>query len=128
MRPNGSGSRAYRGHPSVNRWVVAGSINDVTDITDAYAFTPNQTREYYLSLCPAAGSTCCGNSGIDTLTAFCRALDQDGNVLLMSEADTDDGNRYRTTFDAGVLYYLTGDSGDTMGVTVDYRLFVYEIQ
>ena len=109
-------------------WVVAGSINDVIDTTDEYAFTPNQTRGYYLSLCPAAGSTCCGNSGIDTLTAFCRALDQDGNVRLTSEADTDDGNRYRTTFDAGVLYYLTVDAGDTMGVTVDYRLFVYEIQ
>ena len=109
-------------------WVVAGSINDVTDITDAYAFTPNQTREFYLSLCPPEGSTCSGNSGIDTLTAFFRVLDQDGNVLLTSEADTDDGNRHRTTFDAGVLYYLTVDAGDTMGVTVDYRLFVFEIE
>lgn len=109
-------------------WVVAGSINDVTDITDAYAFTPNQAREFYLSLCPPEGSTCSGNSGIDTLTAFFRVLDQDGNVLLTSEADTDDGNRQRATFDAGVLYYLTVDAGDTMGVTVDYRLFVYEIQ
>ena len=109
-------------------WFVAGSINDVADITDAYAFTPNQTRGYYLSLCPPEGSTCSGNSGIDTLTAFFRVLDQDGNVLLTSEANTDDGNRHRTTFDAGVLYYLTVDAGDTMGVTVDYRLFVYEIQ
>jgi hypothetical protein len=109
-------------------WVVAGSINDVTDITDAYAFTPNQTRGYHLSLCPPEGSTCSGNSEIDTLTAFFRVLDQDGNVLLTSEADTDDGNRHRTTFDAGVLYYLTVDAGDTMGVTVDYRLFVFEIQ
>ena len=32
-------------------WYVAGSINDVTDITDAFAFTPNKTREYYLALC-----------------------------------------------------------------------------
>ncbi len=109
-------------------WVVAGSINDVTDITDAYAFTPNQTRGYNLSLCPPEGSTCSGNSEIDTLTAFFRVLDQDGNVLLTSEADTDDGNRHRTTFDAGVLYYLTVDAGDTMGVTVDYRLFVFEIE
>ena len=49
-------------------------------------------------------------------------------MLLTSEADTDDGNSRHTTFDAGVLYYLTVDAGDTMGVTVDYRLFVYEIQ
>ncbi len=108
-------------------WYVAGSINDVTDITDAFAFTPNQTREYYLALCPPEGSTCSGNTGIDTITAFFRVLDQDGKVLLTSEADTDDGNRQRTTLDAGVLYYVTVDAGDTMGVTVDYRLFVYEI-
>ena len=79
-------------------------------------------------LCPPEGSTCSDNSGIDTLTAFFRVLDQGGNVLLTSEADTDDGNSRHTTFDAGVLYYLTVDAGDTMGVTVDYRLFVYEIQ
>jgi len=108
-------------------WYVAGSINDVTDITDAFAFTPNQTREYTLALCPPEGSTCSGNTGIDTITAFFRLLDQDGNVLLTSEADTDDGNRHRTTLDAGVLYYVTVDAGDTMGVTVDYRMFVYEI-
>jgi hypothetical protein len=108
-------------------WYVAGSINDVTDITDAFAFTPNQTREYNLALCPPEGSTCSGNTGIYTLTAFFRVLDQDGNVLLTSEADTDDGNRHRTTLDAGVLYYVTVAAGDTMGVTVDYRMFVYEI-
>jgi len=79
-------------------------------------------------LCPPEGSKCSDNSGIDTLTAFFRVLDQGGNVLLTSEADTDDGNSRHTTFDAGVLYYLTVDAGDTMGVTVDHRLFVYEIQ
>lgn len=107
-------------------WYAVGSINDVTDITDAFAFTPNQTREYYLSLCPPEGSICDDNSRIDTLTAFFRVLDQDGNVLLTSEADTIDGNKYFATLAAGVLYYVTVDAGDTMGVTVDYRLYVYE--
>jgi len=107
-------------------WYAVGSINDVTDITDAFAFTPNQTREYYLSLCPPEGSICDDNSRIDTLTAFFRVLDQDGTVLFTSEADTIDGNKYFATLAAGVLYYVTVDAGDTMGVTVDYRLYVYE--
>jgi len=107
-------------------WYVEGSVNDVTDITDAFAFTPTQTREYAVSLCPPGSSACNGDTGIDTLTAFFRVLDQDGNVLLTSEADTESGNGQRMTLDAGVLYYLTVDAGDTMGVTVDYRLFAYE--
>ncbi len=112
----------------IDTLILMGVLNFATDFTDAYAFTPNQTRDFYLSLCPPEGSTCSGNSGIDILTAFFRVLDQDGNVLLTSDANTDDGKRHRTTFDAGVLYYLTVDAGDTIGVTVDYRLFVYEIQ
>lgn len=107
-------------------WYVTGSVNDVTDITDAFAFTPSQTREYAVSLCPPGSSACNGDTGIDTLTAFFRVLDQDGKVLLTSEADTESGNGQRMTLDAGVLYYLTVDAGDTMGVTVDYRLFAHE--
>lgn len=109
-------------------WYVVGSIDDLTDITDAFAITPNQTREHVLALCPPESSNCDGNTSIDTLTAFFRVLDQDGNVLLTSEADSENGNSNRITFDAGVLYYITVDAGDTMGVTVDYRLFVYEIE
>ncbi len=133
LEPNGDIGNAnlpsYPARTSTDQeigWYVVGSINDLTDITDAFAFTPMQTREYVLALCPPEGSTCDGNTGIDTLTAFFRVLDQDGKVLLTSEADTDNGNQHRTTLDAGVLYYLTVDAGDTMGVTVDYRLFVYE--
>jgi hypothetical protein len=107
-------------------WLVTGSIDGVNDITDAFAFTPLQTREYVLALCPPDGSACDSNNGIDTLTAFFRLLDQDGNVLLTSQADIVDGNSHRITLDAGVLYYLTVDAGDTMGVAVDYRLFAYE--
>jgi hypothetical protein len=107
-------------------WYVTGSVNDVTDIADAFAFTPSQTRKYVLTLCPPGSSACNGDTGIDTLTAFFRVLDQDGKVLLTSEADSDKGNEQRMTLDAGVLYYLTVDAGDTMGVTVDYRLFAHE--
>lgn len=108
-------------------WYVAGSIDGVTDTRDAYAFTPNRTSEYALTLCPPEGSRCSEASEIDTLTAFVRVLDQDGNVLLTSQADTENGNSQKMTFDAGAFYYVTVDAGDTMGVSVDYRLFVYEI-
>jgi hypothetical protein len=107
-------------------WYVAGSIDDIADTRDAFAFTPNRTSEYAIALCPPGGSSCDESAEIDTLTAFFRVLDQDGKVLLTSQADTDEGNSHQVTFDAGVLYYVTVEAGDTMGVTVDYRLFVYE--
>jgi hypothetical protein len=108
-------------------WYVDGSIDEINDVTDSFAFTPNQTRQYDLALCPPESSICDRNTGIDTLTAFFRVLDQDGNVLLTSQADTVNGNKHRMTFDAGVLYYVTVDAGDTMGSIVGYRLFVYEL-
>jgi hypothetical protein len=107
-------------------WYGVGSVNDVSDITDVYAFTPAQTSNYYLALCPPEGSACDYNSGIDTLTAFFRMLDQDGNVLLTSEADSVNGNGLSTTLDAGVMYYVTVDAGDTMGARIDYRMIVAE--
>jgi len=107
-------------------WYGVGTVNDLSDITDAYAFTPTQTRDYYLALCPPEGSSCENDSGIDTLTAFFRVLDQDGNVLLTSEADTVNGNGLSTTLDAGVMYYVTVDAGDTMGARIDYRMIVAE--
>lgn len=109
-------------------WYVAGSIDDVSDTRDAFAFTPDRTGEYVIALCPPEGSRCNKGAEIDSLTAFLRVLDQDGNVLLTSQANADTGNNQQTTFDAGVFYYVTVDAGDTMGVTVDYRLFVYENQ
>ncbi len=107
-------------------WYVAGSIDDIADTRDAFAFTPERTSDYAIALCPPEGSGCDESAEIDTLTAFFRVLDQDGKVLLTSQADTDEGNSHQTTFDAGVLYYVTVEAGDTMGVKVDYRLFVYE--
>jgi hypothetical protein len=107
-------------------WYVAGSIDDMSDTRDAFAFTPNRTSEYAIALCPPEGSSCDESAEIDTLTAFFRVLDQDGKVLLTSQADTEKGNRHQMNFDAGVIYYVTVDAGDTMGVTVDYRLFVFE--
>jgi hypothetical protein len=107
-------------------WYADGSIDAINDISDTYAFTPNQTRQYVLALCPPQSSICDRNTGIDTLTAFFRVLDQDGNVLLTSQADTVNGNKHRMTFNAGVLYYVTVDAADTMGTVVGYRLFVYE--
>jgi hypothetical protein len=107
-------------------WSGVGSVNDLSDITDPYAFTPPQTSDYHIVLCPPVGSNCDGSGGLDSLTTFFRVLDQGGNVLQSSEANTLDGNAVVTRFDAGVMYYVTVDAGDTMGAVIDYQIFVVE--
>lgn len=107
-------------------WIEVGTINDADDVRDVFAFTPVQAREYMLVLCPPEGTACTDTDGIDTLTAFFRILDQDGNVLLTSQADTENGNRHQMMLDAGVLYYATVDAGDTMATAVGYRFLAYE--
>jgi hypothetical protein len=105
-------------------WVANGSISDMNDDVDYFLFTAPLARDYTIRLCPPSGSTCNGTSGIDTLTAFFEMLDQDGNVLLSSQAAPT--NAYEMAIDAGVVYYVRVMAGDTMGSTVGYNFQAYE--
>ena len=105
---------------------VYGDINDVSDTVDAFAFTANESRTYQFNLCPPGDGSTCPPKGLDVLTTFFRILDQNGNVLLTSQADEEQGNRRALTIDAGVLYYVTILAGDTMTADVEYQLSVFE--
>jgi hypothetical protein len=105
-------------------WVANGSISDMMDDADYFSFTAPIGRDYTIRLCPPSGSPCSGTTGIDTLTAFFEMLDQDGNVLLSSQAAPT--NAYEMAIDAGVVYYVRVMAGDTMGSTVSYSFQAFE--
>ena len=105
-------------------WVANGSISDMNDAADYFSFTAPLGRDYTIRLCPPSGSPCNGTTGIDTLTAFFELLDQDGNVLLSSQAGPT--NAFEMAIDAGVVYYVRVMVGDTMGSIVNYNFQVYE--
>ena len=105
-------------------WVANGSISDMNDVADYFSFTAPIGRDYTIRLCPPSGSPCSGTTGIDTLTAFFELLDQDGNVLLSSQAAAT--NAYEMAIDAGVVYYVRVMAGDTMGSTVSYSFQAFE--
>lgn len=116
--PTRSGSITHIG------WTADGSISDTDDLIDYFAFTAPMSRNYTLRLCPPSGSVCHGTSGLDTLTAFFDLLDQDGRLLLSSQAAA--GNTYTMPIDAGVAYYVRVTAGDTMGSVVNYSFQAFE--
>lgn len=111
---------------SVSRigWVAAGSISDSNDTVDYFSFTAPASWKYTLRLCPPSGSLCGSTTGPDTLTVYFDVLDQDGNVLLSSQAS--DTNAHEMAIDAGVIYYVRVVAGDTMGAEVDYDFQAFE--
>ena len=116
--PTRSGSITHIG------WVANGSISDMNDAADYFAFTAPLGRDYTIRLCPPSGSPCNGTSGIDTLTAYFELLDQDGTVLLSSQAGPT--NAFEMAIDAGVVYYVRVMAGDTMGSIVGYNFQSFE--
>jgi len=116
--PTRSGSITHIG------WVANGSISDMNDSADYFSFTAPSGRDYTIRLCPPAGSPCHGSTGIDTLTAFFQLLDQDGTVLLSSQAGPT--NAFEMVIDAGVIYYVRVMAGDTMGSVVRYNFQAFE--
>ena len=116
--PTRSGSITHIG------WVASGSISDINDAADYFSFTAPLGRDYTIRLCPPSGSPCNGSTDIDTLTAFFELLDQNGTVLLSSQAGP--SNAFEMAIDAGVAYYVRVMAGDTMGSTVSYNFQAFE--
>jgi len=107
-------------------WIVDGAANDLDDMRDAFAVTPRRAFRYRISLCPPEGVSCQDSVGLDPLTLFWRVLDQDRNEIASSQAAI--SNKSFVNLEAGLIYYVVVDAGDTMGATVGYRLFVYELR
>ena len=107
-------------------WMVNGSANDANDTRDAFALTPHRSYYYWIALCPPGDvAACSGPIGMDPLTLFWRLLDQDGNEIASSQGAF--SNKTRVTLDAGVMYYIVVDAGDTMGTDVAYKIKAFEL-
>ena len=106
-------------------WVyIKGTLNDQSDIVDSYIMTVPASGDYQLSLCQWADD-CYGR---DIYAAFFRVMDQDGHVLFTSQADELGYNNVDMYLDAGVVYYLTVNAGDTLGVDLGYRLSMRQLE
>ena len=105
-------------------WYAEGAINDSSDTRDVFALTARRDYRYRIELCPPGHGSCIPDIGIDPLTVFWRLLDYDGNEITSSQGDY--SNREYVNLNAGLMYYIVVDAGDTMGARVGYRLYVHE--
>ncbi len=107
-------------------FAARGTVDSINDTVDTWIFTVPQAREFNLYLCGPSDELCIPDGGLGVLTVFFRLLDQDGNVLLTSQGNTDNGNQQNFALSAGVTYYASVIAGDTMGGPVEYKLIVFE--
>lgn len=111
---------------------VKGSIDDTIDSADCFVFTVSRTHTFAIELCSviAGAVPSCGPIGtaesIDTSVAYFEVFDQDGTLLLGSQANITVGNSHEIIFDAGIAYYLGVFAEDTVGMTTNYLIEAVE--
>jgi hypothetical protein len=121
----GSGSPTRSNYDDKTGWYLEGKVDDVNDTRDAFALTPRRAFRYRIELCPPGHGSCIPDIGMDPLTIFWRLFDHDGNEITSSQAAS--SNRQYVNLEAGLMYYVVVDAGDTMGTRVGYRLYVHEL-
>jgi hypothetical protein len=103
-----------------------GTINNLTDGIDTYAFTAARSRTFVFRVCSGTFEDRCEDRSLDTAIAYFSVLDQFGTVLLSSRGDTWAGNYQQMRIDAGVLYYVMVVAEDTANAEQAYSLRVSE--
>lgn len=103
-------------------FIASGNVNDQSDVTDVFVFTAEVSRDYRFNLRLPDNS-----APMDVYAAFFRVLDQNGNVLLSTQADEIGRNFAMMHVDAGVAYYVMVVAGDTVSADLDYRFSMAEI-
>ena len=106
--------------------LITGAINDQVDLTDVYITTPSRSGDHGIFLCPDTLAGCGGYGRLDVYAAFFRVMDQDGTVLLTTQADELGKNSVQMHLDAGVVYYIEVNAGDTTGIDLPYKLYASE--
>ena len=103
-----------------------GTINNLTDGIDTYAFTAARARTFVFRVCGGTFGDRCEDRGLDVAIAHFSILDQFGTVLLSSRGDAWAGNYQQMRIDAGVLYYVMVVAENTANVEQAYSLRVSE--
>ena len=107
---------------------VEGTVNGAGDVADFFAFTPQRSADFYISLCET-GQLCGPFSPDDSLpltSASVRILDQFGVEIVSETLYPGSANLFEARFESGTLYYAVVVAEGIVGEVRSYRLTVGE--
>jgi predicted small secreted protein len=101
-------------------FIVEGSVSDVSDQHDTFAFALSGWHDFEFRLCSHGQQTCDGSGEIDSPTAYIDILDAQGKRISTTAGNSRNYKQIR--LDGGVSYYVRVVAADTMAATVMYNL------
>lgn len=107
---------------------VEGTVTLSSDVADFFAFTPQRSADFYISLCKTG--QVCGpfnpDYNLPLTSASVRILDQFGVEVFSDELYPGSANYFEMRFESGTLYYAVVVAEGVGGAETSYRLTVGE--
>jgi hypothetical protein len=108
-------------------FLVNGTINNLIDGVDVFAFTPSRSRRFRIKLCDAQTCDASTDDGfLATSVAYVAIINSLGRVLASTEGQTEGANVIELLLNAGVVYYVMVVGVNTDDFARGYRLLVFE--
>ena len=107
---------------------VEGTVNAAGDVADFFAFTPQRSADFTISLCQTG--QLCGPSApgyrLPLTSASVRILDQFGAEIFSETLNPGSANLFEARFESGTLYYAVVVAEGIADIEQSYRLTVGE--
>ena len=100
---------------------IVGAVRDVSDESDYFILSPNQSGLYAIYLC---GDTCTEHP-TDSMVAI-RVIDQFGTVIAGNPLFEESTKIFTAALDAGIPYYVQIVGFDTQGAEYPYKLVIID--
>ena len=100
---------------------ITGSVHDIEDDSDFFAFVPDRSGTYLVYLCEET----CLDHPTDSQVAI-RVYDQNGELMVGNPLYEESTKFLMANFEAGVLYYVEILGFDTVMETYPYLLVIIE--
>lgn len=100
---------------------ITGGVRDVSDVSDYFILSPNQSGHYAIYLC----ADTCTEHPTDSMVAI-RVIDQFGTVMAGNPLYEESTKIVTAGLDAGVPYYIQVFGFDTGGQEYPYKLVIID--
>ena len=100
---------------------ITGNVQEATDASDFFVFTPNRSGDYLVYLC----ADTCGEQVVDDAVHL-MVYDQSQTTIAGTPIGVVEEQMFSVHLTAGLAYYVEVHIYDFAGMTYDYRLVVIE--